>query len=378
MADRMRQDICKAVLAGDAAVAALSRDMAYILHVAPKGEGTSDGSGLSMETQRRVAEQARPMAWRQVGHLVAAKGMQALREELLAERRIVTQEEVEEALQRGSPVDADAYVRERLALALSRRTFHAILGKLVLGRPSLLGSEPAEWRNAWAEKAISASEVSLLVERGWVVIDGAVDATIAAGACAELRELHHRRRLRVSSSVINQGACFTNLRFAGEEERAHLRLCLPSLYAVSALLCALPDALAAKDGTGLLAGLRVDPTTKLLANAPGVRHQTHLDWKGGDCNLRMVSCLLYINEADFGKADGGALRLYTDLADEGAVRHTPPAMAASGEEAPHVDLAPLAGRLVLFLSRRIWHEALPASRDRYGMTLWVPALPTTP
>merc|ERR1719323_274307 len=116
--------------------------------------------------------------------------------------------------------------------------------------------------------------------------------------------------------------------------------------------------------------------TKLLANSPGVRHRTHLDWKGGDNNLRMVSCLLYINEADFSEADGGALRLYSHLCDENALRSAPPCSGeAEAAEAPHVDLAPLAGRLVLFLSRRVWHEALPARRDRFGMTLWVPALP---
>lgn len=80
----------------------------------------------------------------------------------------------------------------------------------------------------------------------------------------------------------------------------------------------------------------------------GARYLRHRDQPQGD-GARLVSSVLYLNE-EWSPGWGGALRLY----------------GASGE---WTDLAPLPGRLVLFLSSRE-HEVLPAYRERLSLTGW--------
>jgi len=367
--DLLRADVRRAVLAGDTAVALAYRELSYILRVLPKGEGTGDGGEIDAETRQRVGSKARVLSWRQVGRRVASQGMHALSKELVEEGTLVTEEEVKSALALGQD-SLEALVLEKLAAALSCRTLHSVLRELLLRNPWRLGSPSSEWHDSWAEQVCRTQDVEQLVQRGWVAVNGALEPSLVAAASAEFRTLHKASRLRESPGLINRGARFTWLRFAAEEERAHLRLCYPSLFEVSRRLCSLPSALATRDTSGLLARLRVDPTTKIAVHQPGVRHRVHLDSHGGQDNLRMVTCLLYLNEADFSERDGGAIRLYSELASGDASMSPPPVVSAA---TPHTDLVPLAGRLVLFQSRRLWHEVLPTERDRYVMTPWVPA-----
>lgn len=73
---------------------------------------------------------------------------------------------------------------------------------------------------------------------------------------------------------------------------------------------------------------------------------------------RMLTLILYLNQ-DWSAADGGALRLYLDAHDQRPLDH-----------AHHLDILPLAGRLVLFMSSRFWHQVLPATRPRISVTGW--------
>jgi SM-20-related protein len=90
---------------------------------------------------------------------------------------------------------------------------------------------------------------------------------------------------------------------------------------------------------------------------PGAAYQRHLD-KHRDSDARMLSSVLYLND-DWPDSAGGALRLYAGSDDS-------------------IDIAPLGGRLVLFLSAQIEHEVLPATRDRFSVAGWFrrPALAT--
>jgi SM-20-related protein len=81
---------------------------------------------------------------------------------------------------------------------------------------------------------------------------------------------------------------------------------------------------------------------------PGSAYSRHLDQFAGD-GSRIVSCVLYLNEAWL-PVDGGELRL-----------HLPDG---------HVDIAPLGGRLVCFLSAGFEHEVLPPRRQRLSLTGW--------
>ena len=84
----------------------------------------------------------------------------------------------------------------------------------------------------------------------------------------------------------------------------------------------------------------------------GAAYRKHLDQFKGD-NKRQLSCVLYLNQ-EWQAADGGQLKLYLD----------------ESEEPRHVDIQPLGGRLVTFLSGRFWHEVLPATRERMSLTGW--------
>jgi SM-20-related protein len=92
--------------------------------------------------------------------------------------------------------------------------------------------------------------------------------------------------------------------------------------------------------------------THFAVYAPGGVYHKHLDQFKGH-QERQVSAILYLNE-DWGAEDGGELRLYLNgTADD-----------------THIDIMPLGGRLVLFLSARFLHEVLPARRERVSLTGW--------
>lgn len=77
--------------------------------------------------------------------------------------------------------------------------------------------------------------------------------------------------------------------------------------------------------------------------------------------VRQVSCILYLNQ-DWLVEDGGHLRLYLNQACE--------TTDASQLDIAHLDIAPMSGRLVMFLSDTFYHEVLPATRSRISLTGW--------
>ncbi len=81
---------------------------------------------------------------------------------------------------------------------------------------------------------------------------------------------------------------------------------------------------------------------------PGAFYQRHVD-RFRDDDRRTVSAVLYLNEGWLAE-QGGALRIY-------------PAEQA-------YDIAPLGGRLVIFMSGELSHEVLPATRERLSLTGW--------
>ncbi len=91
----------------------------------------------------------------------------------------------------------------------------------------------------------------------------------------------------------------------------------------------------------------------------GGRYQKHLDQfshgsslgnTSGNIQHRQLSAVLYLNQ-NWQAHHGGALKLYLD--EENAI-----------------DILPDAGRIVLFLSAKFWHEVLPANRERISLTGW--------
>lgn len=91
----------------------------------------------------------------------------------------------------------------------------------------------------------------------------------------------------------------------------------------------------------------------------GTAYKKHIDrFKGSDTTQpqRQISCILYLNQ-DWQDSNGGHLRLYLNKKTETA-------------EPPHLDISPVAGRLVMFLSDTFYHEVLPATQDRMSLTAW--------
>jgi SM-20-related protein len=85
---------------------------------------------------------------------------------------------------------------------------------------------------------------------------------------------------------------------------------------------------------------------------PGGVYHKHLDQFKGQ-HERQISAILYLNQ-DWQKDDGGELRLYLNGTTDDS----------------HIDIMPVGGRLILFLSARFLHEVLPAKRERISLTGW--------
>ncbi len=85
---------------------------------------------------------------------------------------------------------------------------------------------------------------------------------------------------------------------------------------------------------------------------PGAFYRRHLD-RFRDDDRRTLTVILYLN-AGWTEADGGALRIWPD---------------ASGQGEP-LEVLPVGGTLVSFLSERFWHEVLPARRERLSLAGW--------
>ena len=90
----------------------------------------------------------------------------------------------------------------------------------------------------------------------------------------------------------------------------------------------------------------------------GAFYQRHLD-RFVASDERAISCTLYLNP-NWREEDAGALRIYTD---------------ENGLEA-FTDVLPQAGAFVVFRSDAIFHEVLPAMRERLSLTGWLKRNPS--
>jgi SM-20-related protein len=82
---------------------------------------------------------------------------------------------------------------------------------------------------------------------------------------------------------------------------------------------------------------------------PGAAYARHRDRFRND-DARVVSCVIYLNDA-WQASDGGALRV-------------------SLNDGETLDVLPVGGTFVAFLSATFHHEVLPAHRERLSLTGW--------
>jgi len=84
----------------------------------------------------------------------------------------------------------------------------------------------------------------------------------------------------------------------------------------------------------------------------GSFYKKHLD-QFRQTSQRAISCILYLNP-EWQPSSGGQLRIYDSENDQ-----------------LFTDVFPIAGRFVCFRSDAIYHEVLPATRQRFSLTGWL-------
>lgn len=112
------------------------------------------------------------------------------------------------------------------------------------------------------------------------------------------------------------------------------------------------EALRLAINSSLVAGL-FDYEGHFAMYPPGCFYRRHLD-RFSDVSYRTVSCILYLND-DWKPEDGGDLRLYLP--------------GDAGKES-YIDIKPLGGKAVFFMSRDYEHMVMPSRRKRLSLTGW--------
>ena len=189
-------------------------------------------------------------------------------------------------------------------------------------------------------------DATLLAEtlraQDWGVLPAALPSDAVAALRAEAAAHAAAGRLRPAATGRADDRAFAGLR--GD---ATLWLDDPGCGPAARALLATLDALREPLNRALLLGLH-EVEAHFAHYPPGAGYARHRD-RFRSSDARVLSLVLYLNDEWPGDA-GGALRLHLP---EGAV-----------------DVAPLGGTAVAFLSDAVEHEVLPATRDRYSVAAW--------
>jgi len=201
-------------------------------------------------------------------------------------------------------------------------------------------------------------QLDQITDYGYCVMDDFIRPSVIAALANEIAVLNNRALLRIANTGRAQTAVNTKLRgdsiyWLNEDDASPAQ---QTYFTKMELL---------RNGLNRHLYLGLDILESHLALYPiGAGYQKHLDrFKVNDNSLlpqRQISCILYLNK-DWMIEDGGYLRLYLNAvtAQDGMIT-----------EASELDIAPIGGRLVMFLSDTFYHEVLPASRDRMSLTAW--------
>ena len=247
----------------------------------------------------------------------------------------------------------------------ARRRLSAVMSSAAADTPSA---------RALVEAAITADAVATLGRQGYVVIDNAIPAELATSAMVGCEMMNRNGKLQIVREQYAQGRQDKTMVLDAWQDAWGP---LPPDFAGMDLACRFLKGTAAAvarhcSADHKWANLCAPPYMQLAMYAnTGAKYVRHLDndpldpgTREGPEGLRVcdrvVTALLYFNR-DWKEEDGGYLRLYDpEPGREEQVLH---------------QVAPEAGRLVLFESDRFFHEVLPAFRSRWALSAWMTSTP---
>jgi SM-20-related protein len=192
-----------------------------------------------------------------------------------------------------------------------------------------------------------------LAERGFAVIENALDAVLLEALSHEARCLYEQDEYDVARVG------------TGDERKLALSVRSDRIHWIDEHAPSAPQ----QGYLGFLDDVRAQINLETfmglarweghLAVYPiGSFYRRHLD-VFANARERKVSTVLYLNP-EWRPGDGGELRLWT----------TPASQGAWDPEGPFVDIEPRFGTLVAFLSEDYYHEVLPAHARRFSVTGW--------
>ena len=191
-----------------------------------------------------------------------------------------------------------------------------------------------------------------LASKGWAVVDNFVSAEWAAELLEEQRQQSRRGTFRFA------GTGRSDSHQLDSQTRGDQILWLDQGNALPAQCQYLArlEQLRLEVNRTLFLGLYA-LETHAAVYPPGSFYRRHLDgFRQG--NLRILTAILYLNPR-WHVHDGGALRLYLEANPNGEF----------------LDVLPMSGRLVAFLSESFHHEVLETRRTRSSITSWFSCRP---
>ena len=201
------------------------------------------------------------------------------------------------------------------------------------------------------ETAAFDAVVDDLVQRGWSVCPGLLPAPLAQALEQRCRWLWQSDAL--TPAAIGRGSDEQVISEIRGDHTRWLEQCPP--HPAQQAYLQLADSLREALNRSLFLGLESFETHYALY-PPGSGYRTHLD-RFRDSPLRTVTLVSYLNSG-WQPELGGQLRL-----------HLP------GQT---LDVQPLSGTMVVFMSDRILHEVLPAQAERASLTGWFRRRPDNP
>ena len=187
-----------------------------------------------------------------------------------------------------------------------------------------------------------------LADDGWLVIPNWLEPALQQSLLAEAR-----RRAQSGSMVAARVGRTDELRHAREIRGDQIQWLETDDPAdgVRTLLKQL-DGMRQGINQHLFLGL-VELESHFAHYPPGAHYQRHLDRFRSD-DTRTLSAVVHLGDP-WTAEHGGELRIFLEGPD--------------GERS--VDIAPIPGQLVLFLSAEVEHKVLPTQRDRYSIAGWM-------